>query len=98
MFKVYAIESDSTGRIYIGQTNNISKRLKMHKRRYVKAFVNKISDCLGEASETEVWLDMSLDLAYINKKDHYNMISICVEIEKMLNSIINNPEKFCYNS
>jgi|AntAceMinimDraft_10_1070366.scaffolds.fasta_scaffold196232_3 four helix bundle protein len=68
------------------------------KRRYVKAFVNKISDCLGEASETEVWLDMSLDLAYINKKDHYNMISICVEIEKMLNSIINNPEKFCYNS
>ena len=68
------------------------------KRRYVKAFVNKISDFLGEASETEVWLDMSLDLAYINKKDHYNMISICVKIEKMLNSIINNPEKFCYNS
>jgi len=37
MFKVYAIESDSTGRIYIGQTNNISKRLKMHKRGYVKS-------------------------------------------------------------
>ena len=46
------------------------------KRRYVKAFVNKLSDCLGEASETEVWLDMSYDLEYNfvgnfegNKKD-----------------------------
>ena len=32
------------------------------KRKYVKVFVNKLSDCLGEASETEVWLDMSYDL------------------------------------
>ena len=32
------------------------------KRRYPKAFISKLVDCLGEASETEVWLDMSLDL------------------------------------
>ena len=29
------------------------------KRKYIKVFVNKLSDCLGEASETGVWLDMS---------------------------------------
>ena len=67
------------------------------KRRYIKAFVNKLSDCLGEASETEVWLDMSFDLEYIDKSNHDILIDACVEIEKMLNSIMNNPEKFCYN-
>ena len=67
------------------------------KRIYVKAFINKLSDCIGEASETEVWLDMSFDLGYIDKSDHDILIDACVEIEKMLNSMMNNPEKFCYN-
>lgn len=30
MFWVYVIRSDTTGRIYIGQTNNYIKRLKRH--------------------------------------------------------------------
>jgi len=67
------------------------------KRKYVKVFINKLSDCLGEASETEVWLDMSFDLGYIDKSNHDILIDVCVEIEKMLNSMMNNPEKFCYN-
>ncbi|MEA2095949.1 MAG: four helix bundle protein [Candidatus Cloacimonadota bacterium] len=66
------------------------------KRKYVKVFVNKLSDCLGEASETEVWLDMSYDLEYITKADHIRLIEDDIEIEKMLSSMINNPEKFCY--
>ena len=68
------------------------------KRRYVKAFINKLSDCLEEASETEVWLDMSYDLEYLNKTDHNKLIIDCVEVEKMLTSMINNPEKFCHNT
>jgi len=67
------------------------------KRKYVKVFVNKLSDCLGEASETEVWLDMSFDLGYIDKLNHDIFIDACTEVEKMLNSMISNPEKFCYN-
>ena len=67
------------------------------KRRYVKAFVSKLIDCLGEAAETEVWLDMSFDLKYINKSDHDRLINDCVEVEKMLTSMINKPEKFCHN-
>ena len=68
------------------------------KRKYLKVFVNKLSDCLGEASETEVWLDMSYDLEYITEADHNRLIADNIEVEKMLNSMINNPEKFCYNS
>jgi len=36
------------------------------KRRYEKAFINKLIDCAGEAGETEVWLDFVLDLKYID--------------------------------
>jgi len=66
------------------------------KRRYPKSFVSKLIDCLGEASETEVWLDMSLDLDYISKVQHSDLMNDCHEIEKMLNSMINHPEKFCH--
>jgi four helix bundle protein len=41
------------------------------KRRYPKAFVNKLTDSLAEESETEVSLDFSLDLNYIDKEKHY---------------------------
>ena len=37
MFVVYAIESSSTGRVYIGQTNDIRKRLHFHNSGYVKS-------------------------------------------------------------
>ncbi|RLC45856.1 MAG: diversity-generating retroelement protein bAvd family protein [Candidatus Cloacimonadota bacterium] len=66
------------------------------KRRYPKSFVSKLIDCLGEASETEVWLDMSFDLDYISKIQHSDLMNDCHEIEKMLNSMINHPEKFCH--
>ena len=66
------------------------------KRRYIKSFVYKLTDCLGEAFETEVWLDMSLDLDYINKEEYDLLISNNEEVEKMLTSMINNPKKFCY--
>ena len=41
---------------------------------------------------------MSFDLKYIDKADHDRLIADDIEIEKMLNSMINNPEKFCYSS
>jgi len=65
------------------------------KRLYVKAFISKISDALGEEYETEVWLDLSSDLKYISKSSHNQLISGYNEIRKMLISILNTPEKFC---
>jgi len=65
------------------------------KRRYVKAFINKLTDSLGEEYETEVWLDYSKDSNYINESKHKDLINGYDEVRKMLISIINNPDKWC---
>jgi four helix bundle protein len=65
------------------------------KRIYVKAFINKLTDALAEEFETEVWLNMSLDLGYLEIQNHDQLILKYDEIRKMLVSMINNPDKFC---
>jgi len=65
------------------------------KRRYVKSFINKLTDSLGEEYETEVWLDYSKDSNYITKPKHIDLMKGYDEVRKMLISIINNPEKWC---
>lgn len=45
------------------------------KRRYEKAFVSKLSDSEGEAAETQVWLDYSLDCKYITDIQHTKLFS-----------------------
>lgn len=65
------------------------------KRLYIKAFINKLSDALAEEFETEVWINMSHDIQYIDKQNHDLLISKYDEIRKMLLSMINNPDKFC---
>jgi len=65
------------------------------KRLYIKAFINKLSDALTEEFETEVWINMSHDIQYIDKQNHDLLISKYDEIRKMLLSMINNPDKFC---
>jgi four helix bundle protein len=65
------------------------------KRKYVKSFINKLTDSLGEEYETEVWLDYSKDSKYITLQQHMELMSGYDEVRKMLISIINNPEKWC---
>jgi len=65
------------------------------KRKYIKLFTRKLIDAAGESAETEFWLDMSYDNGYISEEIHMDKITKCQEIGKMLNSMINNPEKFC---
>ncbi|MCH7677648.1 four helix bundle protein, partial [candidate division KSB1 bacterium] len=36
------------------------------RRRYKAAFINKVNEALGEAMETQAWLDHALACAYIN--------------------------------
>jgi four helix bundle protein len=67
------------------------------KRLYIKAFVNKLTDSLGEEFETEDWLDYSKDCKYISDAEYDQMISGYAEVRKMLISMINNPEKWCLN-
>jgi four helix bundle protein len=65
------------------------------KRRYVKSFVNKLTDSLGEEYETEVWLDYSRDSKYITGQKHEELMNGYDEVRKMLISMINAPEKWC---
>jgi four helix bundle protein len=63
------------------------------KRRYEKAFVNKLTESLGEENETEVWLDFSKDCKYVTDVDHAKLMSEYLEVRKMLISMINSPDK-----
>jgi four helix bundle protein len=64
------------------------------KRRYEAHFVNKLTDCDGENSETDSSLDFAKDCDYITIDQHTEVVSLCEEIGKMLGSMIKNPEPF----
>ena len=67
-----------------------------YKRQYPKSFVSKLVDCSGEAGETVVWIDFSSDYGYITKDQHNSLCMRYDEICRMLNSMINQPEKLCH--
>ena len=66
------------------------------KRKYPKHFVSKLSDSEGEAAETQVWLDFSLECKYIDQQaykklyEHYDHI-----LGKLVNMSL-HPEKWTY--
>ena len=64
------------------------------KRIYPRHYINKLTDSDGENSETAVWLDFALACQYINLETHLSLNSECIEIGKLLNYMINNPDKF----
>jgi four helix bundle protein len=64
------------------------------KRQYPKAFLNKLSDADGEATETQVWLDLSLDCHYIIAEDQHRLTEGYLEVGRMLGGMMANPEKF----
>jgi four helix bundle protein len=67
-----------------------------YKRRYPKLFINKLTDSAGETGETEVWIEFSFDHKYINEEQRSKLLDKYNEVGKMLNSMIRQPEKFCY--
>jgi four helix bundle protein len=64
------------------------------KKKYAAHFVSKITDCDMENSETGVWLDFALACEYINSDTHEKLVTQNAEIGRMLNHMINNPEKY----
>jgi four helix bundle protein len=62
--------------------------------RYVNHFISKLTDCDGENSETSVWLDFVFDCNYISSENPYDFTRKSEEIEKSINYMINNPDKF----
>ncbi|WP_321376074.1 four helix bundle protein [uncultured Draconibacterium sp.] len=64
------------------------------KRRYPKHFLSKLTDSDGENSETASWLDFAFACEYISNDIHEKLYNECVEIGKLLNYMMSNPEKF----
>jgi four helix bundle protein len=68
------------------------------KRRYEAHFINKLSDCDGENSETDSSLDFAKDCSYITDTQHQELTCLCREIGKMLGSMIKTPQAFLLTS
>lgn len=64
------------------------------KKRYPAHFVSKVTDSDMENSETSGWLDFALACKYIGEQLHSNLASKNEEIGRLLNHMINNPEKY----
>ena len=60
-------------------------------------FTSKLSDAMMEASETQTWLEFSLKSKYIDKTTFDQYDNAYEDIIKMLNSMIINASKFCFN-
>lgn len=68
------------------------------KRQYPAHFVSKSSDADMENTETRVWLDFALAADYITKDLWANLDLRAEEIGKLLNHMIENPEKYSRKS
>ena len=66
-----------------------------HKRRYQAHFVSKLSDSDAEQAETQHWLDSAMACGYISHEEHNKLLEKCMEIGRMLGSMITKPETFC---
>jgi four helix bundle protein len=64
------------------------------KRRYPNMLVNKLTDCDGEATETQVWLDFSLDCGSMSKDNYDDLTAGYEEVGRMLSGMIANPSRF----
>ena len=65
------------------------------RRRYKAAFINKIDEALGEANETQSWLDDALDDEYLSKQDFKELDDRYQAIGGMLSRMIDRADDFC---
>lgn len=64
------------------------------KRQYQAHFVSKSTDADMENTETRVWLDFSLACEYITLEEWTDFENKAIEVGKLLNHMIENPEKY----
>ena len=64
------------------------------KREYPKHFHSKLTDSDAENSETQSWLQFSLECEYINQNMYDELINESNEVGKLINFMILNPENF----
>jgi four helix bundle protein len=64
------------------------------KRQYPNHFVNKMSDADMENTETQISIDFAFSCGYITKEENIEVRSRSEEVGKMLNHMIENPERY----
>jgi four helix bundle protein len=65
------------------------------RRRYKAVFVNKLDEALGEATETESWLDDARDSQYLSIEEFNALDSKYISIGQMLSRMIDRADDFC---
>jgi len=64
------------------------------KRRYNAAFVAKLSDCEGEAAETQVWIEYAVKCEYLDRDRAAVLYQIYDEIIGTFVGMINHSDKW----
>jgi len=64
------------------------------KRRHEAVFKNSLSNSLGEAEETKVWLDFALDCGYLSAQDHRRLTIGYDQVGAMLWTLMTRWETF----
>jgi four helix bundle protein len=65
------------------------------RRRYPAAFVNNIDASLGEAMETQAWLDHATNCDDLNHQQYRELDDAWQKIGAMLNRMIERADDFC---
>ena len=65
------------------------------RRRYKAVFFNKLDEALGEATETQSWLDDALNAGYLSSSDFDALNSRCLAVGQMLSRMIDRADDFC---
>lgn len=64
-------------------------------RRYPASFANKLTDAIGEANETQSWLDDALDCGYITPAKHRESDAAWQSVGGMIANMIQKTDDFC---
>ncbi|RNL55161.1 four helix bundle protein [Pedobacter jejuensis] len=76
------------------RSTNICMVEAYRKRRYKAHFISKLSDSDMENSETKAWLKFALACKYLGENEYNKLTLQSDEVGKLLNHMMNNPEKY----
>jgi four helix bundle protein len=65
------------------------------RRRYPASFVNRFDDSLGEAMETQAWLDHAIASGYIERAEYKARDTAWQQVGAMLQRMIDRADDFC---
>jgi four helix bundle protein len=66
-----------------------------HKRRYIAAFIHKLTDAVQEASETQTWLEFSFACGYLTQSEFEVNYEYYEHIIAQLITMERKAESFC---